>query len=114
MKVRVILPEGIRRTSAGVIEFADDVELWAMELEQAVELYSVEYEDESRVLSTLPRSLLYKGNTSGWIHNYRMSSSSAITIKLVFTIDPEFAMFFMLKWGAVKHKRNIKDFGPRI
>jgi len=92
MKIRVKIPSGLcgwGRTSVIINEkrqeFVDDVLLWGMEVEMDVAFYSY----------YIPMALAVYGKPrEEWA---------------VFTVEPDSAFMFCLKWGALIHKGKKKQ-----
>lgn len=105
MKVRVPVPDNVPRRLRTIAEYADDIILWAMEMDQDIDVYGLTYELADGTRHTISKGTLYGDIYTAYHGQYFRDEP----LWLVFTIDADFMMFFMLRWGASKHKYNERD-----
>lgn len=105
MKVRVPVPDNVPRRFRAIADYADDIILWAMELDQVIDVYGLTYECSDGTRHTIPKDSLYSDIYTAY-HGHHFRDEP---LWLIFTIESDFVMFFMLRWGASKHKYSAKD-----
>lgn len=105
MKVRVLVPDTVKRRLRNIAEYADDIILWAMEMDQVIDVYGLTYDASDGTKRSIPKDQLYSDIYTAY-HGLHFRDQP---LWLVFIIDADFMMFFMLRWGASKHKYSAKD-----
>lgn len=105
MKVRVLVPDNVNRRLRNIANYADDIILWAMEMDQVIDVYGLTYEKEGGRRFTISKDSLYSDIYTAYYGQHFRDEP----LSLIFTIEADFMMFFMLRWGASKHKYNAKD-----
>lgn len=103
----VPLPDDILRQFKAIASFADDIMLWAMELDQGAELYGLQIAYNDTNSGFITANNLFSEMISLSANQYTQLRSKQC--RLVFIVEPEFLMMFMLRWGATKYKYNPKD-----